>query len=248
MLKNAMITGVIVIASLLSVWMLTTVAVEYRSASEQVVDENIKSVEPPYKRQLAQFPPAQQKNLLTQTASVPRETIEQNTYKEQHKEIVQSDQQKDNSDSSKDVLDILDPNTDGLANETNSSPIYSREQQTEQNFDQLALMLEAESYDDVWANDRTQQLTELFSQHSPVGNELVQTDCRSTFCRIDISHVDDQAEQAFINEMIASQQFIDDGEQGSYQRQVDSNGAIRTVFYSAREGHRLPASDQDTEQ
>ena len=63
---------------------------------------------------------------------------------------------------------------------------------------------------------------------------------------IDIAHADSKAKQAFISEMLARQKFIDDGEQGLYQRRVDSNGAIRTVFYSARDGHRLPIFDLKT--
>ena len=105
----------------------------------------------------------------------------------------------------------------------------------------LKAQLDAEPYDSDWASATEQALLNLFYDASPEGSQLDQAECRSTFCRIDVNHVDAQAEQRFLAAFAASGQFTNDDKQGFYQRVVDHNGATRSVFFYARKGHELPA-------
>jgi len=106
--------------------------------------------------------------------------------------------------------------------------------------DSLQEKFNAELYDEVWAAETEQKLLNLFIKSEAIGNQLEGAACRSTFCRIDVSHMNAEAEQNFIASFATSGQFVDDGERGFYYREADNNGSIRTVFYYARKGHQLP--------
>jgi len=104
----------------------------------------------------------------------------------------------------------------------------------------------AEPYDEMWAAETEQQLMNLFFKEPLTGNQLVEAACRSTFCRIDISHADTEAEEGFLAAFVESGQFVDDGEQGYYHRESDVNGVIGTVFYYARKGYQLPVKKSES--
>lgn len=100
-----------------------------------------------------------------------------------------------------------------------------------------------EPYDSDWANMAEQKLMTRFFEASPEGSQLSEAACRTTFCRIDVSHSDPEAEQRFLAAFAASGEFINDEKQGFYSREVDYNGAIRTMFFYARKGHELPTGE-----
>lgn len=97
-----------------------------------------------------------------------------------------------------------------------------------------------EAYDEVWAAKTEQHLRGLFSKKQASGNQIEQAACRSTFCRIDVSHDSVETEREFIAAFAVSGQFIDDSQQGYYHREADGSGSVRTIFYLARKGHQLP--------
>ncbi len=104
----------------------------------------------------------------------------------------------------------------------------------------LQAQLQSEAYDSTWASTQEQELVNQFYELSPEGNLLSDAICRSTFCRIDITHINAEAELQFLAEFATKKAFINDEKQGFYQRMEDENGSARTVFFFARKGHQLP--------
>lgn len=121
-----------------------------------------------------------------------------------------------------------------------NGPFYTNITQQNAVVTALQERFDAEPYDQIWAHETEQQLLDLFIKQQLTGNQLIEAACRSTFCRIDISHADIAAERGFMAAFALNGQFIDDGERGYYYRETDINGAINTVFYYARSGYQLP--------
>lgn len=98
----------------------------------------------------------------------------------------------------------------------------------------------SESYDTQWAPATEQKLQSIFTQKNLNDSYLNQASCKSTLCKIEVSHVNAEAERRFLAAFASSGAFIPDGEQGYYEKVVDENGNAKTVFYYAREGYTLP--------
>lgn len=97
----------------------------------------------------------------------------------------------------------------------------------------------AEAYDSGWAGKTEAKLNQLFVGDRLEGNQLAAAVCRTSLCRIEVTHSDQGAEQRFLAEFSSSGQFVSDDTSGFYHRRVDYNGIAHTVFFWARVGHQL---------
>lgn len=97
----------------------------------------------------------------------------------------------------------------------------------------------AEAYDSGWAGKTEAKLNQLFVGDMLEGNQLAAAVCRTSLCRIEVTHSDHGAEQRFLAEFSSSGQFVSDDTSGFYHRSIDYNGIAHTVFFWAREGHQL---------
>lgn len=94
----------------------------------------------------------------------------------------------------------------------------------------------SEEHDPHWAGAKEARLSQLFVESRVLGSQLNSAGCRTTLCRIEISHIDPRAERRFIAEFVRLGEFANDEQTGFYYRAVDSNGAVSSIYYLAREG------------
>jgi hypothetical protein len=110
----------------------------------------------------------------------------------------------------------------------------------------LEAQLMSEGYDPDWAGPMEAELAGVMTEElQQRGNELVDASCGSTLCRVEVGHQDQRAEMKFVRELIGRQDLIDSGLDVLVHRlsaEHSLDGVARSVFFIAREGHRLPAT------
>lgn len=103
----------------------------------------------------------------------------------------------------------------------------------------------AEAYDAEWAETVEQEFNTTFNSVALNNSNIVSADCRTSICRVVVDHTGLDAEQEFMRAFASTGKYINNGEQGLYQKEVDYNGTVKSVFYMARQGHSLPNPYQD---
>jgi hypothetical protein len=111
---------------------------------------------------------------------------------------------------------------------------------TEAKVDHLKTELDQENIDEEWGPEIEQTLSDKFGENAPEGSSLLETDCRSTFCRITIAN---NADTEFNPREILGDLFTNS--EGFYNKSVDSNGKQITELYVSRNGYNLPAIDTE---
>lgn len=104
----------------------------------------------------------------------------------------------------------------------------------------LQLEHQQEDIDEKWAPEAERNLLENFSKNSLEGSTLLETNCRSTFCRITIAN---NANIDFNPHEIMGSNFSNS--EGFYNSTVDSEGRKITELYVSRSGYNLPAYDSE---
>ncbi|ESQ14807.1 MAG TPA: hypothetical protein DDY14_07790 [Chromatiaceae bacterium] len=115
---------------------------------------------------------------------------------------------------------------------------------------ELEQQLTDERYDPEWAQPMEAEIAEVVTPELQAdGNELLDTLCGSTFCRVEIGHENEQAESKFLLALASRNELIGSfGDLFVHRVPPEIGGdSIHSVFYVAREGHRLPvpASGQE---
>jgi hypothetical protein len=115
---------------------------------------------------------------------------------------------------------------------------------------ELDEQLLAEQYDFVWASEVERQLVYGFHELLPRGNnDLVDSRCQSSLCRVEVRHADSQAEVDFVRE-VSNVGAMPDGITDFFYRRLgpdeSGDGYSHSVFYLARSGvgwptHVMPA-------
>ncbi len=103
----------------------------------------------------------------------------------------------------------------------------------------LERRLRAESVDAAWASPMEATLRAAFDAAAPRGSLLIDAACRSTMCRAEVQHADDEARVRFVGALAPMGLFSHDGQRGVAQESRDASGNLRSTFFIAREGHRL---------
>lgn len=93
---------------------------------------------------------------------------------------------------------------------------------------------------DPWANRTESQLIHRFDQLNLKGSYLLNAECQSSFCRIEVYHEDNRAKQSFISGFAHPVSVSDDNKYGFYRTFTDNEGNRRTLFFYARKGYDLP--------
>jgi len=99
----------------------------------------------------------------------------------------------------------------------------------------LKTELDQEVIDEQWAPEIEQKLSDQFAESAPDDSNLLETDCRSSFCRITIENT---ANAEFNPREILGDLFT--SSEGFYNKTVDNNGKIITELYVSRNGYNLP--------
>lgn len=95
-----------------------------------------------------------------------------------------------------------------------------------------------EREDSDWSRETEGQIVHILESTALEDSDLMLVDCRSTLCRLEVSHDDDEAQLQFLDTLPLTAPF--DAE-GFYERIDDGDGFSRTVVYLARVDHQLPA-------
>jgi hypothetical protein len=117
-----------------------------------------------------------------------------------------------------------------------------REAQERQRIEQVVSHLDDsfhnESYDSDWAAQIETGITDDFKGIEWNSSTLADTSCRSTLCRVVVTHKNLGAADEFVARMGTLQAFANT--EGFYQHVTLEDGTSATVVYIARQGHRLP--------
>lgn len=97
---------------------------------------------------------------------------------------------------------------------------------------------QSEVMDLKWATSAQARLRQHYDSVSPAGSMVVDLGCRSTMCRVEVSHVDGAAQERFVAALAPLGLFANDGISGWASHQ-GSKAELRSVYYIAREGFNL---------
>lgn len=101
----------------------------------------------------------------------------------------------------------------------------------------------SEAGDPAWASRTENQLIRAFDRLNLEDSFLLNAECRSTFCRIEVYHEDHAAEHSFIKAFTQTDRFVRDDKFSFYRSFKDGDGNRRTLFFYARKGHYLPGTE-----
>ena len=104
----------------------------------------------------------------------------------------------------------------------------------------LKTELEQESIDEQWSLEIEQNFSDNFAKNAPEGSTLLETDCRTTFCRITIAN---NIDTDFIPDEMMGELFTTS--EGFFNSTVDSDGKKITELYVSREGYNLPGENPE---
>ena len=97
----------------------------------------------------------------------------------------------------------------------------------------------SEPYDDSWSVGTDKILREAIDQEKFANSAFAEIDCRSTLCRMDISHADFNSENLFLQEFFGDTGFT--SMDVFYTREEYTDGSVDVTMYMSRDGHRLPS-------
>lgn len=101
--------------------------------------------------------------------------------------------------------------------------------------------IEQQKRDAAWSPRAESAFAAAFSGDALKGSTMLRADCRTTFCRIEVSHLDADAQRSFLSTARTLPPF---NQEGFARTVADSQGVPRTVVYVAREGELLPRPDE----
>ncbi|MES2887319.1 MAG: hypothetical protein V4739_04830 [Pseudomonadota bacterium] len=100
---------------------------------------------------------------------------------------------------------------------------------------------QAEAIDQAWATPLETRLRNGFDATSPVGSRLIEASCRTTLCRVEVTHTDTAAQDRFVAAMAPLGLFSNNGITGLAFHQGDDKSGLRSVYFIARPGQDLSA-------
>ena len=116
--------------------------------------------------------------------------------------------------------------------------LQDQEEQAEKRMLSMEASLIGEDIDSTWSNSTTDQVQDAFDSIELDGAEVVDVDCRSTLCRIEIDF--DDPLRATEYQLWLSVKIGDILPQASMNVSEDGEGNASAVLYLAREGYDLP--------
>lgn len=144
-----------------------------------------------------------------------------------------------------------DPGSDPAANQAipPAAVIEDRyNDATEPADDELIQVFGEQAYDERWAPDTEARINDAFESAELETSQLLEASCKSTLCRIEVSHANAEAERQFLSRFSQQPLLQGGGVAGSYQKIVDESGEIRSVFYIARQDEGPSEATQEIAQ
>jgi hypothetical protein len=91
-----------------------------------------------------------------------------------------------------------------------------------------------------WSRTATKQLHEMFEPLASNDTSLRSVDCRSTLCRVELTHTTEAEYRSFMTTVMSGAMRDWKGPGGGGMLGTEPNGAVTTVLFLAREGAELP--------
>lgn len=103
--------------------------------------------------------------------------------------------------------------------------------------EQLEDRFNQEDQDPEWAETVEQAITNQYFDSQVYGSELIDARCRSTLCRVEMSHFDHEAEALFwINALVVKGLSAD---QLNIQHIKNQDDGLKTIIFVSRQGHKI---------
>jgi hypothetical protein len=102
--------------------------------------------------------------------------------------------------------------------------------------------LRSEGTDIRWADQAERSILSVSENSELTGSTVGQLECRTTICRVDISHESDLAADHFSGPFLTRLPNLPRAMARRYPS--EAGGRVKTVVFLAREGYRLPVLDQ----
>jgi hypothetical protein len=118
--------------------------------------------------------------------------------------------------------------------------IAAEEAETQQTAQFLDGTLASEAADPRWSAATAQQISRSFPSTAQDHTRVSEVRCASTLCRIEATHDNFEAEQAFILQLGQLESFRQS--EGFGQRVERTDGTIATTMFVSRSGRRLPSA------
>jgi len=112
--------------------------------------------------------------------------------------------------------------------------------------DYLQDTFSAEDADPKWSRAQATALSSALSESLPPHSQVVNSECRSSICRVETVHENVDTYREFIRAAFMSAKHPLDAGPGMTTLLDSKDGRVRSVSYLARPGHELPRPD-DTE-
>lgn len=107
----------------------------------------------------------------------------------------------------------------------------------------LDLSFSKQAPDIEWSRNAEAEVNDIFQPLLSRETQLVSTDCRTTLCRVELTHTSEDAFHAFMASAMNGGMRGWKGPGGGGQLRSDADGTVRLVFYLAKEGTELPTLD-----
>lgn len=102
----------------------------------------------------------------------------------------------------------------------------------------IASRFESEDVDAQWGNSVETQLISTFQNPALQHSALVNAECRSTLCRLEVAHEDGTDLTEF--QSVLADETAKIAPEGAIQQAVGPDGKMRSIIFLARSGARIP--------
>lgn len=125
--------------------------------------------------------------------------------------------------------------------EEDLSVLIAREEQQAAEYAALVdYHLQVEEIDSAWSDEATSVISYAFGTDTLQTSMLQSVDCRSTLCKLEVSHDENHDQESFEMDMVVS--FAETLPRGTMYRDPARPGV--SVIYLARKGHSLPKATE----
>jgi hypothetical protein len=97
--------------------------------------------------------------------------------------------------------------------------------------------LASQATDPLWSPEAVEHVRKVFSNESFDGDTLLDVVCATTFCRLEVTHADEDSRGQFMDQIFPTLRWQTEG----YSHTIDNHdGSYNSVLYLSREGYSLP--------
>ena len=101
--------------------------------------------------------------------------------------------------------------------------------------------LASQHIDSNWSDQVYAEIESMVQNESFIDSSIVSMDCRETLCKLDMTHVSENAMDSFLGEFPHHLAWNNDN---FVKTEEHGDGSFRSMIYFSRDGHPLPGADQ----